>query len=55
MDAECGEVCICSRSITWSRLNGTSSGAKTTFVHHVKFHVHYRIDVKTRTKGKISV
>lgn len=50
-----GGVCVCSTSVNWSRLSETLCGTKTAFVHHVKFHVQYRIDAKTHRNGKLSV
>ena len=36
-------------------MSETLCGTKTAFVHHVKFHVQYRIDAKTHRNGKVSV
>ena len=55
MDIGRGGVCVCSSSVNLSRLSETLCGTKTAFVHHVKFHVQYRIDASTHKNGKISV
>lgn len=42
-----------SESLNWSLLKDGSNGGANVFVHHVKFHIQYKIDSAGNEKGKI--